>query len=211
MDVKMSELLERMTVAIEKQNGIPVWDIVINVIPWIGVLITIGVLLMERCEKRRPYLEVSFELIRSTLACLVIRNVGDVPARLKSLQFNSEFLEQLDDNKIQSLKRKSITNVTIFPKRYWVLSLDKNIFDVIKFSNTELKVEYTYSKIRGRKRYKGVTVIDFKEYESFLLYLSEMDEFKTMTEKKLTEITELCDDMSKHIKYGVANYVTDDR
>lgn len=32
------------------------------------------------------------------------------------------------------------------------------------------------------------------------MYLSEVDEFKTMTEKKLTEITKLCDDMTQYIK-----------
>ena len=90
--------------------------------------------------------------------------------------------------------------VTIFPKRYWILSLDKNIFEVIQFPQTELKIEYMYSKIGRKKRYKDETVIDFKEYGSFLVYLSEVDEFKTMTEKKLTEITKLCDDMTQYMK-----------
>ena len=196
METEIMELLERM----EQQNGIPVWEIIINVIPWIGVMVTIAFWIIERCEKKRPYLEISFELVRSTMACLVIRNVGDTPAELKSMKFNKEFIEQLGTNKSQILEKKKEMNVTIFPKRYWVLPLDKNIFDVMKFEKTELEIEYTYSGLKKRKKYKDTTTIDFKEYGAFLLYLSEIDELKSMTEKKLTEITKLCDDMTHYMK-----------
>lgn len=199
MDEKAIELLERIAIALEQQNGIPVWEILINIIPWAGVLITIAFLLIERIEKQRPYLEISFELVRSTLACLVIRNVGNVPAELKSMKFNSEFIEQLEHGKIQSLKKKQEMNVVIYPGKSWILSLDKNVFDVIGFSNTELKIEYEYSKLKKKKTYSETATIDFEEYASFLVYLSEIDELKTMTEKKLTEITKLCDKMTKYM------------
>lgn len=199
MDEKAIELLERIAIALEQQNGIPVWEILINIIPWVGVLITIAFLLIERIEKQRPYLEISFELVRSTLACLVIRNVGTVPAELKSMKFNSEFIEQLEHGKIQSLKKKQEMNVVIYPGKSWILSLDKNVFDVIGFSNTELKIEYEYSKLKTKKTYSETATIDFEEYASFLVYLSEIDELKTMTEKKLTEITKLCDKMIKYM------------
>lgn len=199
MDEKVIELLERIAIALEQQNGIPVWEILINIIPWAGVLITIAFLLIERIEKQRPYLEISFELVRSTLACLVIRNVGNVPAELKSMKFNSEFIEQLEHGKIQSLKKKQKMNVVIYPGKSWILSLDKNVFDVIGFSNTELKIEYEYSKLKKKKTYSETVTIDFEEYASFLVYLSEIDELKTMTEKKLTEITKLCDKMTKYM------------
>lgn len=199
MDEKAIELLERIAIALEQQNGIPVWKILINIIPWVGVLITIAFLLIERIEKQRPYLEISFELVRSTLACLVIRNVGTVPAELKSMKFNSEFIEQLEHGKIQSLKKKQEMNVVIYPGKSWILSLDKNVFDVIGFSNTELKIEYEYSKLKTKKTYSETATIDFEEYASFLVYLSEIDELKTMTEKKLTEITKLCDKMIKYM------------
>ncbi len=200
MEEKTVKLLERIAIDLEQQNGIPIWEILINIIPWIGVLVTIFFLLLERMEKKRPYLEVSFELVRSTMACIVIRNVGDVPAELKSMKFNRNFIEQLGERKIQSLEKKKEMNVAIFPGKYWVLSLDKNVFDVIAFSNTELKIEYTYSKLKKKKLYSGETTIDFKEYGSFLVYLSEIDELKTMTEKKLTEITKLCDKMTQYME-----------
>ena len=200
MDEKVIELLERIIIALEQQNGIPTWEILINIIPWVGVLITIAFLLIERIEKKRPYLEISFELVRSTMACLVIRNVGSVPVELKSMKFNSEFIEQLEYDKIQSLKKKQEMNVVIYPGKSWVLSLDKNVFDVIGFSNSELKIDYIYRKLKKRKKYAETTTIDFKEYGSFLVYLSEIDELKTMTEKKLTEITKLCDKITKYME-----------
>lgn len=194
------ELLERIAVALEQQNGIPIWDIVINIIPWIGVIATLVLLLKERAEKNRPYLQVSFELMRSELACIVIRNVGSVPAKLKSMKFNEEFIKQLDVSKIQSLESKQEMKVSIFPQRFWVLSLDKIIADVITFSNTELKIDYVYTDYKENKEYVEETTIDFNEYRSFLLYISEIDELRKMTEKKLTEITKLCDKMTRYLE-----------
>lgn len=80
-------------------NGNAIYHILL----WIGVIVTLAFLLIERAEKKRPYLEISFELVRSILACVVIRNVGEVPAELKSMNFNNEFIKQLDKSKIQSL------------------------------------------------------------------------------------------------------------
>ncbi|MFR5971444.1 MAG: hypothetical protein ACLUGF_10560 [Clostridium sp.] len=194
------DVLERIANALEQQNRIPVWEILINIIPWIGVIIPIIVLFIERGETKRPYVEVSFELVRSTLACLVIRNVGRVPVELKSMTFNDCFIQQLSPEKTEILKNKNKMNVTIFPNRYWVLSLDKNVSDVIKFENTKLEVTYTYSKIRKKKEYSDFTEIDFKEYKSFLVYLSEIDELKNMAEKKLNDITTLCDNINKQMK-----------
>ena len=203
MENSYLDVLERIANALEQQNGIPTWEILINIIPWIGVIIPIIVLFIERGETKRPYLEVSFELVRSTMTCLVIRNVGRVPAKLKSMTFNEDFIKQLSTEKADTLRNKNKMNVTIFPNRYWVLSLDKNVFDVIKFDNTKLEVTYSYlktGKFRIKKEYSDFTEIDFKEYKSFLVYLSEIDEFKNMTEKKLNEITALCDNITKYIK-----------
>lgn len=85
MECSYLDALERIANALEQQNGIPVWEILINIITWIWVIIPIIVLFIERGEIKRPYVEVSFELVRSTMACLVIRNVGMVPVELKSM------------------------------------------------------------------------------------------------------------------------------
>ncbi len=66
---------------------------------------------------------------------------------------NQDFTERLSQEKSNALEKKKDMKVTIFPKRYWVLSLDQNIFEVIQFPQTELKIEYMYSKIVRKKRY----------------------------------------------------------
>lgn len=40
------DVLERIANALEQQNGIPIWEILINIISWIGVIIPIVVLFM---------------------------------------------------------------------------------------------------------------------------------------------------------------------
>lgn len=35
-------------------------------------------------------------------------------------------------------------NFNIFPRSYWGLSLNKNVFNVINFANTKLEVRYAY-------------------------------------------------------------------
>lgn len=63
-------------------------------------------LLKERSEKNRPYMQISFELVRSTLACIVLRNVGTVPLEVKSLTFNETFTKQLQTKTQERLKER---------------------------------------------------------------------------------------------------------
>lgn len=65
------ELFERLVVAIEKQSTAFPWDSLISALALIASWITIFLLLKERAEKNRPYMQVSFELIRGSLACIV--------------------------------------------------------------------------------------------------------------------------------------------
>ena len=57
MENSYLDVLERIANALEQQNGIPIWEILINIIPWIGVIIPIVVLFIERGETKRPYVE----------------------------------------------------------------------------------------------------------------------------------------------------------
>ena len=79
----MEELLERLVIAVEQQNSAFPWDSVISVLALIASWVTIFFLLKERSEKNRPYMQISFELVRSTLACVVLRNVGTVPLEVR--------------------------------------------------------------------------------------------------------------------------------
>lgn len=147
-------------------------------------LITIIILLVERSEKKRPYLQVSFELVRSSLVCLVIRNVGETPAQLKEIKFNSDFVKQLPPNAQKSATDRTDLNISIHPKQQWVLCLDVITPNVLQYQNTQLEVSFVYTaKGKRRKKYKDVEVINFNDYSGFLVYISEVDELRDEVKK----------------------------
>ena len=123
------ELLERLVLAVEKQSSAFPWDSVISVLALIASWITIYFLLKERTEKNRPYMQVSFELVRGALACLVIRNTGTVPLELKSIELQTDFLAQLSAKAQERIAQKKYLNITIFPEQKWVLSLDVSVIE----------------------------------------------------------------------------------
>ena len=131
----MEELLERLVIAVEQQNSAFPWDNVISILALIASWITIFFLLKERSEKNRPYMQISFELVRSTLACVVLRNVGTVPLEVNSLTFNETFTKQLQTKTQERLKRKESTSIVIFPGQKWIISFDTNVFNIINEFN----------------------------------------------------------------------------
>lgn len=150
-------------------------------------LVTIIILLIERAEKKRPYLQISFELVKSSLVCLVIRNVGEVPATLKELKFNPDFVKQMSQNAQAHAKDRTDLNISIHPKQQWVLCLDEITPTVLQYQNTQLEVSYVYTaKGKKRPKYKDTEVIDFNDYSGFLIYISEVDELRDEV-KKLTQ------------------------
>lgn len=155
------------------------WASIISAICSTISLVTIAVLLIERREKKRPYLQISFELIRSSLVCLVIRNVGEVPALLKEITFNPEFVKQMPMVAQKNAKNRTNLNISLHPKQQWVLCLDETTMNVLKYQNTRLEVGYAYSAKGKRKaKYRDTEVIEFTDYERFMVYISEIDDLK---------------------------------
>ena len=179
------ELFERLVVAIEKQSTAFPWDSLISALALIASWITIFLLLKERAEKNRPYMQVSFELIRGSLACIVIRNTGSVPLELRKMRLQPDFVRQLPDKAQQRIAKKENLNITIFPEQKWVLGLDISVTNIINsFKQKSLKVEYEYLAHNKRHRkYIESTTIDFEDYSGFLVYISELDEFKNSVDK----------------------------
>lgn len=89
----------------------------INLFSVIAVWVTILLLLHEKSEKNKPQLQISVELIRSSLACVVIRNTGIVPVELLNLQFDKEFINQLPQEKTRILINKGIKDIVLFPDK----------------------------------------------------------------------------------------------
>lgn len=198
----MEQLLERLVVALERHYTCFPWDTFISALLLICSWITIFLLLKERCEKIRPYMQISFELIRSSLACIVIRNVGTVPLEIKSLIFDEEFIGQLNAEKQEALKSKVSTNICVFPEQKWVISLDVNVFNIIKdFKKKKISIDYKYTKIRKSRVYTEKVEINFLEYKSFLNYISKEDELK----RSIVDLKIAIDNLDKDVRISNAN------
>jgi len=178
-------LIYELADSIYQMNNTFDWASAISAICSLISLVAIVILLKERKEKKRPYLQVSFELVRSSLVCLVIRNVGDVPARLIELKFNQSFVEQLPAIARERAKDKNNLQIPIYPKQQWVLCMDVITSEVLSYQNTKLEVTYMYtSKDNGkRKHYTDTELINFNDYSSFLIYISETDELREEVKK----------------------------
>lgn len=196
IEIEMS--LKRLVEAVEKANTVPSWDTIISVFALIASWITIIFLLKERREKNRPYLQISFELVRSTLACIVLKNTGNCPLEIKSIKFNDDFIQQLSSKVKNRLLTKQECKIMVFPNQKWVLLFDTNVFNIINdFECKEVKIDYIYSKIgRKKKKYSENTAIDFEEYGGILDYISELDEFKNSV-NRLNKTVEKFIDVSK--------------
>lgn len=177
----MADLEKTVTNIVEWVNKIEAadWASIISAICSAISLIAIVVLLIERCEKKRPYLQISFELIRSSLVCLVIRNVGEVPAVLNEITFNPEFVKQMPTAAQRNARNRTNLNISLHPKQQWVLCLDETTMNVLKYQDTRLEVGYAYSaKGKRRAKYRDTEVIEFTDYERFMVYISEIDDLK---------------------------------
>ena len=163
----MEELLERLVIAVEQQNSAFPWDSVISILAPIASWVTIFFLLKERSEKNRPYMQISFELVRSTLACIVLRNVGTVPLEVKSLMFNETFTKQLQAKTQERLKKKESTSIVIFPNQKWVISFDTNVFNIINDFEEKVKIDYEYYKYGKNKSYNEKIATIFQSTVDF--------------------------------------------
>lgn len=158
------------------------WPASISAFCSVVSLIAIFILVKERKEKQRPYLQVSFELVRSSLVCLVIRNVGDVPAKLKGVNFNPSFVEQLPLKARERAKDRDDLNVSVYPKQKWIICLDEIASRVINYQNTRLEITILYDekgkneKGKRKPKYKEKETVEFNDYSGFLVYISEIDE-----------------------------------
>ena len=184
MEEAIKELTKTIRILIEiiskNQNSFD-WNSIISSICSVLSLIAIVVLLIERYEKKRPYLQVSFELIRSNLVCLVIRNVGETPAKLKSIEFNDDFTIQLPNESKKTVKNRDDLNITIFPQQKWIISLNVITSKIMDYENKELIIKMSYicsKKTIYQKKYIESEIINFDDYASFLVYISEVDELK---------------------------------
>lgn len=179
----MQEAIQELTQEIHQINTTFDWASAVSAVCSVISLIAIVILLKERKEKQRPYLQISFELVKSSLVCLVIRNVGSTPASLKEIIFNKDFVNQLPQKAKEHSKDRKDLNISIYPNNQWVLCLDVITPTVLEYENTKLEVSYTYTAKNKNKRYKEQEIVEFKDYSGFLIYISEIDEMRNEIKK----------------------------
>lgn len=200
MEQKMDELIN----SINNLSGFSLGDL-INLIALIGSWITIFLLLRDKLNDSRPYLQISFELVKSNLTCVVIRNVGKTPLKVTSIHFDEEFIKQLPEQAQRSLNNK-INNLLIFPGKEWIVCLEVIVPEILKdFEKKTLRVDYSYKNINGVKIYKESTEIDFEQYSRFLVYISEIDELKQVNQK-IEKNTKNIEKKLKEIETSIVQY-----
>lgn len=181
----MEKLFERLVIAVEQQSFTFPWsDVMSTFLSFAAILVTIILWQKERYDRNCPHMQISFELVRSTLACLTLRNVSEVPIEVRSLVYNADFTTQLPEKVQKRLKKMSETNIAIFPGQKWVVSFDVNVFEILnKYEVQTVGIQYEYCRYGKKKRYKETIQIDFSEYSSILVYISDVDEFKNSVDK----------------------------
>lgn len=168
------------------------WGDLISLLSLIAAWITIFFLLKEKISRGRPYLQVSVELVRSSLACIVVKNVGEVPLTLNKITFDEDFLKQLPEKESKMLKNNKVTNLIIQPNSKWIFCLGVIIPDILnKYDKKIVNVSYIYKKIGGIKKYKETSDVDFEQISNFLVYISEIDELKQTNEKIVKNTNEI--------------------
>lgn len=198
----MEDLLRELIDSVNNLNSFS-WNDFINILALIGSWITIVFLLIERREHNRPYLQITFELVRSSLACIVLTNTGNVPLTIRNLKFDEEFIKQLPETE-QKLLRKQKNDIRIFPNKKWIICLGVITSDILNnFEKKNLEISYSYSKINKNKIYKDNSNIDFEQYSGFLVYVSEIDELKQVNDK----IEKHTKEINKEIKKVSASLV----
>ena len=104
---------------------------VINTICTVFLVIPVVSLIIDKIKSKKPKISVNFQLVRSSLACIVIENYGDVAAELKSLTINEEFLLELDKKLAKKLLSLKKTRIYLAPGQKWIINFETNIFDII--------------------------------------------------------------------------------
>lgn len=149
----MEEQLERLVNAVECLNsGFPWSDLISAFLSFAAILVTIFLWQKERYDRNCPHLQIFFEPVRSTLACIVLKNVSEVPLVVKQLSFNEEFTKQLPEKVQCKLAKMSEINVSIFPSQKWVISFDVNVFDILNnYSTQTVEIKSEYCRIKKKK------------------------------------------------------------
>lgn len=201
----MEELIKQLIESVNDLGKFS-WNEAIALFSLLAAWITIILLLKDKFESKRPYLQITFELVRDNLTCIVLRNVGNVPLEIKKLNLDEEFVKQLPEREQEGLLNNNISKMKIFPNKQWIICLGVIVPDILEhYEKKVLNIDYEYSKIGKRKKYKESTEIDFKQYSRMLVYVSEIDELRNQNKKIEKEMKNINKEV-KNIRATIIQY-----
>ena len=185
--------------AINTTNNFSIGDL-INSFLLLCSIITIIFLLIDKYSKGRPYLQVSIELLRSSLACVVIKNVGEVSLSLKKITFEEDFIKQLPEYAKKYFKDTKINNLLLHPGSKWVMCFGTSINDILKnYDKKSVLIKYKYVKLNRRREYNEEYLADFEQISHFLVYISEIDELSNEVKKSTNELSKKLAKIEKEV------------
>ena len=206
-ETPVEKLIQELIDAVNRNAQISGWEILTSICSVIS-LVAIVILLIERKEKKRPYLQITFELIRDNLVCLVLRNVGETPAILRKISFSERFVKQLPSGGQTHLRNRDDLSLTLYPNQQWVIDLDVISSTVFQYECHTLDVTLEYSKPgQNRRRYKETSSICFDDYMSFLVYISETDELRKAIKSMDSNIVKIGRKIEKALKIDTSSQV----
>lgn len=201
----MEELIRELIQSVDNLNKFS-WSDLISLVSLIGAWVTIFFLIKDKIENKRSYLQITFELVRDNLTCIVLRNVGNVPLELKQIKFDEDFVNQLPERERSGLIDNKINNMKIFPGKQWIICLGVIVPEILENYEIEsLRIDYEYSKIGKKRRYKETTDVDFTQYSIMLVYVSEIDELRNQNKKLERELKNITKEV-KNIRETIVNY-----
>lgn len=201
----MEELMKQLIDSVNNLGKFS-WNEAIALFSLFAAWITIVLLLKDKFESKRPYLQITFELVRDNLTCIVLRNVGNVPLEIKKLNLDESFVKQLPEGEQKGLLNNNISKMKIFPNKQWIICLGVIVPEILeRYEKKILNIDYEYSKVGKRKNYKESTEIDFKQYSRMLVYVSEIDELRNQSKKIEKEIKNISKEV-QNIRATIVQY-----
>lgn len=127
----MEELMKQLIDSVNNLGKFS-WNEAIALFSLFAAWITIVLLLKDKFESKRPYLQITFELVRDNLTCIVLRNVGNVPLEIKKLNLDESFVKQLPKGEQEGLLNNNISKMKIFPNKQWIICLGVIVPEILE-------------------------------------------------------------------------------
>lgn len=120
-------------------------------------------------ESHRPFVIISFEIIRSGYLCFKLENIGPVVAKDIKIRINEEFLDILEKKTPFTFLRKTTAAtlmLTSHQKQYIALGVQGNFDDI---ASVPAKIDISYND-----KYEEHTEIDIAQFGDMLNYNSDL-------------------------------------